>query len=504
MKKGLGILAILTVVLALLCSAAVADEALHGLLDRISDPENPIAYTIATLDYDVMKPEAGFDPFFTDVLSQAKLEPVDTSVEPEGEYIVLAFPDEGIRFDFLEMEAEKNYIRQVNKDGTEELFQAVLPEEVTVTVSGIMSAAAEALADIKGLAEPVWAVLPEEGWVLDSVNGTVWQDDRASLEIFLEDTSNYKVLITWGSSAWEMTEWTYGCAYDAETQTLKAEHVICDEIVTDDAGNETRKTVLDKDSEAVFALNAEGMVQITNAGDEALEGKCFERMPTETMESAELQSTREFLGLEAEDSPEWARNAAEAQGSDQVMIVAAYGDTTAWVSLHEKNADGEWKMILSTPGLIGRNGLGKTKEGDGMTPVGTFGFNRAFGIAKDPGCALDYVQVDADTYWSGDVRDGMHYNELVSLNEYPELDTENSEHIVDYTYEYQYCLNISYNAEGVPGAGSAIFLHCLGNRKPYTGGCVAIPMNQMYFVMQHVTPDCVVIIDTLDNLGGSF
>ena len=53
------------------------------------------------------------------------------------------------------------------------------------------------------------------------------------------------------------------------------------------------------------------------------------------------------------------------------------------------------------------------------------------------------------------------------------------------------------------GRGSAIFLHCLGTTNPYTGGCVAIPENIMKLVMQNVDPDCVVIIDTLENLGGS-
>ena len=172
--------------------------------------------------------------------------------------------------------------------------------------------------------------------------------------------------------------------------------------------------------------------------------------------------------------------------------------------MHEKDENGEWRMIMSTPGFIGKNGLGKTKEGDGMTPVGTFTFNRAFGIASAPGCAIAYVQADENTYWSGDVNDGMHYNELVSIQDLPDLDTENSEHILDYPYEYQYCLNISYNADGTPDAGSAIFLHCLGDRKPRTGGCVAIPMDQMYFVMQHVSPDCVVVIDSMENLGADF
>lgn len=203
-------------------------------------------------------------------------------------------------------------------------------------------------------------------------------------------------------------------------------------------------------------------------------------------------------------SPEWVTALPSAENAEQLFVVAAYEKTTAWVSLHEKNADGSWQMIMSTPGFIGKEGVGKTKEGDAKTPVGVFSFNYAFGIAADPGCAIPYTVANDDTYWSGDVRDGMQYNKPVSIKDYPDLDTENSEHIVDYTRHYQYCLNISYNDECVPGDGSAIFLHCLGPYRPYTGGCVAIPENQMIFVMRHVKPDCVVVIDTLENLGGSF
>ena len=79
-----------------------------------------------------------------------------------------------------------------------------------------------------------------------------------------------------------------------------------------------------------------------------------------------------------------------------------------------------------------------------MSPVSVFSFNRAFCIAPDPCCAIPYVQVDGNTYWSGDIRKGMRYNELVSLTEYPDLNLSDSEHIVDYTYQYQYCLNIIY------------------------------------------------------------
>ena len=216
--------------------------------------------------------------------------------------------------------------------------------------------------------------------------------------------------------------------------------------------------------------------------------------------SGTTASTTTMLG----NSPDWITKLPQAKTSTQMLVVANYEGTTAWVTLNEKGSDGKWYQIMSTPGFIGKNGLGKTKEGDGKTPVGTYSFNFAFGIAPDPGCAIPYVQVSNEQYWSGDVNPGMQYNQMVSINQYPNLDVENSEHIIEYTREYQYCLNISYNNEGIPGLGSAIFLHCLGAKKPYTGGCVAIPENQMKIVMQNVKPDCTVIIDTLENLGGDF
>ena len=207
--------------------------------------------------------------------------------------------------------------------------------------------------------------------------------------------------------------------------------------------------------------------------------------------------------LTVQASPQWVQNLPAAKTAKQLFVVGAVGTTTAWVSLHEKNAQGQWQQIMSTPGFIGKNGLGKEKEGDSKTPVGTFHFTAAFGIAADPGCAIPYKQVDENIYWSGDVRPGMKYNEMVDIRQYPSLNKKDSEHIVDYNPQYIYCLNISYNEKGTPGKGSAIFLHCLGDKKPYTGGCVAIPEAKMRFVLQHVKADCAVVIDSLNNLGGS-
>lgn len=141
---------------------------------------------------------------------------------------------------------------------------------------------------------------------------------------------------------------------------------------------------------------------------------------TETKEQTALFSTpRERLSQEPQDSPEWVTKLDAAKNAKQLFVVAGYERSTAWISMHEKDANGSWKMIMSTPGFIGKEGLGKTKEGDGMTPVGTFKFNKAFGIADDPGCAMDYTKADNDTYWSGD--SDLMYNQMVSIKDYPDL-----------------------------------------------------------------------------------
>ena len=209
------------------------------------------------------------------------------------------------------------------------------------------------------------------------------------------------------------------------------------------------------------------------------------------------------------DSPEWVVNlpAAQDEHVTQLFVVAGLGmdQTTATISMHQRDESGAWKQILSTPGFVGKNGLcldADHREGCAQTPIGVYRFNKAFGIAADPGCAIPYIQVDDNTYWSGDP--DRQYNQMVDLRDVPELVMDDSEHIVDYEYQYQYCLNISFNEEGTPGRGSAIFLHCFGPLKPYTGGCVALPENLMKLVMQTVREDCVVVIDTLENLGGSF
>ena len=199
------------------------------------------------------------------------------------------------------------------------------------------------------------------------------------------------------------------------------------------------------------------------------------------------------IEYKAQTSPEWVDELPEADETDSLIVVDITIGSNAILTMHEKNADGVWEQTLDEAAFIGKNGPGKTKEGDLMTPLGTFEFNAALGINDDPGCAIPYTKVDDSHYWVGD-SNSDRYNQLVSTDDYTDFSIEDSEHIVDYPNAYKYILNTTYNEEGTPGAGSAIFLHCYREERTYTGGCISIPYEKMEYVMQHVDEDTKIII----------
>ena len=234
---------------------------------------------------------------------------------------------------------------------------------------------------------------------------------------------------------------------------------------------------------------------------------------TEAVTSADIPETAETTAVpEADndlailhqnviDSPEWLTKLDAVSDTEQIIVVAGVGETTAYVSMHEKNSDGKWEMLLQTPGYIGLEGMGDADCDHAMTPVGTFTVGKAFGIADDPGCQIEYTKVTADDYWSGDMREGMHFNEFVNINDVPGLDPNECEHLIDYTYEYTYFLDMGYNPECIPEEGSCFFFHCMSLVKPYTGGCVAVNEAVMKEILRRIKPGCKITIDTADNLG---
>ena len=184
-----------------------------------------------------------------------------------------------------------------------------------------------------------------------------------------------------------------------------------------------------------------------------------------------------------------------AQSVRQIITVEASG-STATVTMHVKDSDGVWSQLLSTSGYIGRNGIGKTSEGDGKTPTGIYHFTTAFGNKENPGTAFDYTQTDSSWYWVDD-QSSAYYNRFVSTDDV-KCDWSSAEHISDYPDVYAYVLALDYNSSCTPGDGSAIFLHCSGGKA--TAGCIAIPESCMLTILQNISTDCIIIIDSADNL----
>ena len=98
--------------------------------------------------------------------------------------------------------------------------------------------------------------------------------------------------------------------------------------------------------------------------------------------------------------PQQAQEAALV--SDQIITVEYLPATgRGKLSFYQKTEDGNWVLLIdSARARMGRNGIGKTKEGDGKTPSGTYNLTQPFGILDDPGTQLEgYVKVTENHWW---------------------------------------------------------------------------------------------------------
>lgn len=207
----------------------------------------------------------------------------------------------------------------------------------------------------------------------------------------------------------------------------------------------------------------------------------------------------EYVSTEPPSS--WVAKLDAAQTVSQMIVVTSdrMGSTDVTVSMHTKDTNGIWVEDFSTAGKIGRNGLGKEKEGDGKTPIGIYRFTDAFGIQPNPGISsMPYLQVDESYYWVDDPN-SKYYNRFVTTNEV-EMEWNSAEHICEVTKSYNYVLALNYNEECTPWMGCAIFLHCTNAAFGPTAGCIAIPDEYMIQVMVNLQQDCIIIIDTASEI----
>lgn len=182
------------------------------------------------------------------------------------------------------------------------------------------------------------------------------------------------------------------------------------------------------------------------------------------------------------------------KGADRLIFVKYTGGTDAEVEMWKRVAgnvqeDGTtgadtWKLVLSTPGFVGQNGINKKKEGDRKTPTGVFHVTMAFGRKKSPGTAgISYTKLNKYHYWSGE---RATYNTFVDVRTLGRRSVA-GEHLINYNPQYNYAMAFDFNAAGVYKKGSAIFLHCTKTGRNFTAGCVAVPQKYMKKIVKNTT-----------------
>ncbi len=174
----------------------------------------------------------------------------------------------------------------------------------------------------------------------------------------------------------------------------------------------------------------------------------------------------------------------------RIVVQAPRGATTASVRLTAcgKTVAGPWTAHLGWGGLSANR-----HEGDGTTPVGTFGFgDTMYGAGPDPGVHFRYHRIVCGDYWVEDVRSPA-YNTFqhYACGTTPPFKARDG--MWQKPTAYRHLAFIRYNAGPVvPGRGSAIFLHAsLGHS---TNGCVSLPLPQLVKTLRWLRPGAEITI----------
>ncbi|WP_212753941.1 L,D-transpeptidase family protein [Nakamurella aerolata] len=176
--------------------------------------------------------------------------------------------------------------------------------------------------------------------------------------------------------------------------------------------------------------------------------------------------------------------AAVPSNSTQVITVAAAaGASTATLSAWQRQSTGQWRRAFGPmPARVGSAGIGAAREGSKRTPAGSYPLNLAFGRLANPGTRLPYFTTDTNDWWDSNVASPT-YNTHVRRATSPGGASEN---LYNVGTAYNYAVNIGYNLQRVPGAGSAFFLH-VSTGGP-TAGCVAIAQTSLQAIMRWLDP----------------
>lgn len=182
-----------------LTSIKFSYTSLDAYLARIMYTDD-IKYTVSTTEFGRQQPD-GIKA--SDYIAPLTHDVIYTSARdeetPDGEYLVLDFPDINLRFDFFFEEGKENYIRQVWFNGEHEMLYKAEFTDKNIKASEIMNDFYHEIVLRNSL-----------GYTPDNMVGT-WAEKiagRGFIEITeSEEPGKYHIIINWSASAWQKAVW---------------------------------------------------------------------------------------------------------------------------------------------------------------------------------------------------------------------------------------------------------------------------------------------------------
>lgn len=122
-------------------------------------------------------------------------------------------------------------------------------------------------------------------------------------------------------------------------------------------------------------------------------------------------------------------------------------------------------------------------EGDGCAPAGIFAITTLFGVA-DPAdqlvqsARLPFLCATGDLKCVDDAN-SRHYNRIVDQRQVDCIDWHSHEDMLRTDTRYAIGAVVAHNPDGLPGAGSCIFLHVWQDADTPTAGCTASSLADM-------------------------
>jgi L,D-peptidoglycan transpeptidase YkuD (ErfK/YbiS/YcfS/YnhG family) len=156
-------------------------------------------------------------------------------------------------------------------------------------------------------------------------------------------------------------------------------------------------------------------------------------------------------------------------------------------------------MGTPIPVVVGWGGVGPKQEGDGRSPQGVFELGQVFGYTQEPptgaffssGSGLPYEPMAPGSICVDDPG-SAYYGQIFDPDTLPEpargaRDWKSAEAMRrDLAHGdglYRWGVVVRYNDEGVPGAGSCIFLHVWRGPQYPTAGCTAMAEEDLLSVL---------------------